>query len=484
MRGRRCAIAGLVAFGLAAAGCEPAATRAPDHPGPGGPGAPNGGVMATNGPAPPAPWTPAAPRMPAASRRQLPSGANVAVVEDRDAPRVALRLVVSAGTSSDTERAGAAIVAANMVAIGIEDRVAGLGARLVVEVGPDVASFAIDALPDQVGPAIDLLAGIVKAPAVGAPQVTRAVRRAALEAKRRGAEDDDHGAAYVIVRDAYDLPTARHPYGTTSATAAELAEVTPQDVRLITTARYVPGGATLIVVGDVAASDVMAAAERALGGGAPKVPPRLDLTEPFAREHDRVTLLDRPGAPTAHVFVGIPGPATDDPVALAGIELAAEVVAARLGSGATAMLYDFDEGPHIARIDLRTSPPRATAEVAHVKDEIERVASEAPAAEEITSAKRRLLGRAARALASNDGIADAMAAHGAGSTLEKRLAALSAATPEVVSIAAQSLARAKAHVVVAADAKQAAQVLTAIAEVKVLDPRADYTRLRSVQAAR
>jgi hypothetical protein len=53
-----------------------------------------------------------------------------------------------------------------------------------------------------------------------------------------------------------------------------------------------------------------------------------------------------------------------------------------------------------------------------------------------------------------------------------------------VSLSAQSLAKDKAHVVVCADAKVAEKELTSIAEVKVIDPLADYARLRSVQAGR
>lgn len=481
----------VAACALAAAACEPPAARGPEplQPAGSGPGASTHAVMAA--PAPPASAPVAAPRVPTASRRQLASGANVAIVENRDAPRVAIRLAIAAGTSCDTERAGASVVAAHAMSMSIADRVGALGAGVGVVMLPDAAVFSIDVAPDVAGAAIELLAELTRGAAPQAPFIARATRRTALEAKRLAAEDDEHVAAYVIVRDVYDLPTARHPYGTASATAAEIADVTAVDVRAIVGTRYVAAASSLVVVGDVAASEAMVLAERAFAGASPKPLMRLDLTEPFARDHDRVTLADRPGLGGAHVMIGLVGPFDPDPVALAdpstlaAIELAVEVVAARLGGDAAAKVYAFDGGPHVARLDLRTSPQRAAAEVRRVQSEIEQIASVAPSADEIATAKRRLLGRAARALATIDGVADALAARGAAAgVLERKLGALAAASPQVVSIAAQSLARAKAHVVVSADAKIAAEDLTSIAEVKVVDPLADYARLRSVQARR
>jgi predicted Zn-dependent peptidase len=483
--GRRLVLALGLACAIAQTACDATTARGPETPHGSTIGPDGRAVSAESGPAAPAPATPAAPRVPTASRRQLPSGATIVIVEDRDAPRVAIRMAIGAGTASDTERAGASIVAAHAMAMSIEDAAAALGAHVGVVVTADAAIFSIDVAPDAAREAIELCATLAKAGSPTAAQVARATRRAALEAKRLAAEGDDHAAAYVIVRDVYDLPTARHPYGTTSATAAEIAEVTAADVRSITKARYVAAGSTLVVVGDVGASDAVTVAEGALSSTSPKPLPRLDRTEPFARDHDRVTLVDRPGAAGGHVMVGLAAPTTDDATTLAAIELAVEVLAARLGGEAAARLYTFEDGPSIARVDLRAGPHRAAGEVQRVHDEIDRIAREAPTSEELSAAKRRVLGRAARALATPDGVADALAEQGArAGLLERRLAALSAATPEVVSIAAQPLSKAKAHVVVSADAKTSAQELTSIAEVKVIDPLADYARLRSVQAPR
>ena len=97
----------------------------------------------------------------------------------------------------------------------------------------------------------------------------------------------------MIVRDVYDLPTSRHIYGTTSPTAEELGLVTPADVRALVAARYAPAGATLVVVGDVTATDALAAAERAFGKTAGRAPARLESSAPFPRPRDRVTVVDR-----------------------------------------------------------------------------------------------------------------------------------------------------------------------------------------------
>ncbi len=473
----------LALFGACAGGLP-----APRHLGdaPGSPDAP-GAASPRRDDAPPPPESALTlPTAPAASVRDLASGARVAIVERREVPRVALRLVVGAGTSADGERAGVALIAAHAIAVTLTDRAAALGGALDVAVGADAAIFSLAVHPADLDAAIALLTEVVRAARPGQVEVQRARARAASAARRAAAEDDDHGASYVIVRDLFDLPTARHPYGTTSPTAEEIAEVTPADVRALIAARYAPAGTTLMVAGDVVATAAGDAADRALGQGPPRAPPGLGITEPFARERDRVTVVDREGAGAgdAHVFVGLAAPEGDDEVALVATEVALEVAAARLAGGATATMLRFREGPQVARLELRSTAARSAADVRRLLDELDRLAATAPSEREVAVAQRVLVSGVARALASADGIADALADAAARGLPEdaigRRLKLLGDMSAPIVSVAARGLSEAPAHVVVVGAAQTLAPRLVELAEVKVVDPMTGYGRVRSL----
>lgn len=468
---------------LAACGAAPGRPGAPDEEVPEGEGPAEPGASREEIPAPPeAPL--AMPTPPAASVRDLASGARAVIVERRDSPRVALRLVVSAGTSADGERAGVAMVTAHAVAMTVAERAAALGAEVRVDVVADAAVFGLAVHPADRDAAIALLADVVRSARPGAPDVQRARSRAAAAARQAAAEDDDHGASYVIVRDLFDLPTARHPYGTTSPTAEEIAEVGPADVRALLATRYVPAGASLIVAGDVVATAVGDAADRALGRGPARLAPGLGLTEPFARERDRVTVVDRVGADGAHVFIGLAAPPAGSEVALIATEVALQVAAARLGGGAAARTLRFREGPQIARLDVRTTPGRAQADVRRALEGLDRLAEAAPTEGEVAAALRVLVGSMARDLASPDGIADALADAAARGLPEdavaRRLRVLGDISSPIVSVAARGLAEAPAHVVVIGAGQRVGPQLAELAEVKVVDPMAGYGRVRSL----
>src|SRR5687768_6628608 len=99
----------VVTSALAACGAAPGRPGAPGEDAADGENASEPDAPREEVPAPPeAPLS--IPTPPAASVRDLASGARVVIVERREVPRVALRLVVGAGTSADGERAGAAVV--------------------------------------------------------------------------------------------------------------------------------------------------------------------------------------------------------------------------------------------------------------------------------------------------------------------------------------------------------------------------------------
>ncbi len=102
-----------------------------------------------------------------------------------------------------------------------------------------------------------------------------------------------------------------HPYAREVPTPEQQASVSADEVRALHSARVVPSGAVLTLVGDLDAEAALDAVEAALSGwagasgaGVPPLP---------AHQPGRVRIVDRPGAVQTNIRLGGPALARDDP---------------------------------------------------------------------------------------------------------------------------------------------------------------------------
>ncbi len=269
---------------------------------------------------------------------RLSNGLAVRFVEQRRLPIVALDLVIDAGAVHDPrDRPGLASLTAAMVTEGtksrtatqISDELGFIGAHLAASAGFDSATVAGSALSRHLEELLEILGDVVANPTFPHADFARVQdqRLVALVQQR-----DSPGA--VALKAFAGLFWPGHPYGHwPMGTEASVKAMRSAELARFHTARWRPGSAELVAVGDVGEEALRRALERTLGGwpagDRPAEPATVGTTH--ARQ---AVLVEKPGAPQAFVLLGMPGLERSNPD-----YYAAEVAFQILGGGASSRLF-------------------------------------------------------------------------------------------------------------------------------------------------
>jgi predicted Zn-dependent peptidase len=214
----------------------------------------------------PGPSEPRPYQFPAFESRTLSNGLRLIVAPITKLPVVSVVAVIDAGAGSEPpDRDGLALLTARALLEGSTARDAAeqLGGSLDASADWDAATIELTVLSERIGPALGLLAELLRTPTFPEHEIERlkAERQAELlqlRAEPRGLADE------MIERFIYS-PNARYarPEGG-SATSVEALQRAHVDA--FYQARYRPDAVTLIVVGNVTTSEIEGIAEGALGG--------------------------------------------------------------------------------------------------------------------------------------------------------------------------------------------------------------------------
>jgi predicted Zn-dependent peptidase len=277
--------------------------------------------------------------LPAPQRFTLSNGLPVRLVEYHRLPIVAVHLVLlEAGAARDpAQLPGLAGFTAAMVtegtltrsAIQISEELGFLGASLSAGASMDAAYVSGYALSRHLPRLLGLLGDVVANPAFPEKDFARVQdqRRVALLQQR-----DQPGA--IASRTFGKAYWGDHPYGHwAGGTEESVAATTRADLAGFHAARWRPGAAELVVVGDVDAASLRAELERALAGWKGADPAAVPAPEaPAARR--RAVLVEKKGAPQTFLILGMPGIARSDPDFLP-----AQVLFQVLGGGSSSRLF-------------------------------------------------------------------------------------------------------------------------------------------------
>jgi zinc protease len=272
------------------------------------------GSSAAHGPLdrsrPPEPGPIRAFEFPAVERRRQDSGLTFYCARSGGLPLVTVRAVLDAGAA--TERAGEeglAWLTAQALEGGTRSRsgeelawaMERLGAQLQTLTTWDAIHVAFTTPVQFLEDALDLLAEIVREPLFPGREVERLRGEQLAEMMRRRTEPralaDDAAARFIYADGA--------TYGRTLLGFEDrVGGFTEEDVRAYHATRFVPTGAAVIVVGDVAPDRAEAEVRRAFGDWRGEARPALPtVTTP---RHDRTTIhvVDRPGAVQSEIRIG------------------------------------------------------------------------------------------------------------------------------------------------------------------------------------
>jgi zinc protease len=281
----------------------------------------------------------AAFRPPTVAADKLANGLELYVVEQRGLPLVTAAIVSRAGSVADPpgKEGLASLVASTMErgtrsrsALAVANAAGDLGTSLRHEVGLERAVQVVDVYKPNLGKALALLGDVVRNPSFPAAEIERE-RKLQVDDIEQAERNGARLAARLRLRFAFG---ADHPYGRpVTGFRKTVGALTAADAAAFHAANWRPGGAALVIVGDVTMAEVKALAQKELASWSGAAPAR-PVIPPPAGVRGKVILVDRPDAAQT-VAVQIYSAPVQKANDYYGFRLANEV----LGSGASGRLY-------------------------------------------------------------------------------------------------------------------------------------------------
>lgn len=363
-------------------------------------------------------------KLPPRAEWKLPNGMTVVLVEDRRVPLLTARLALPGGEAAiAAEDAGLAEALAELLTDGtaaktskeIAEAAELFGGSLSAGAEPDSIVLRTSALADKADAMASLLAEVARAPSF--PEAEVALRKANMKEELEASRAESDFLAGVAF---YKKIFAGHPYAVTAPTDASIERLSRERVAAAYRRLFTPSGALLVLVGDVSRVDAEAMVMRHFGtwqgGEAAK-----DAPPVAADKAERtVFLLDRPKSSQVSFVLGNAAIREDNP-AYFDLLLANQVLG---GSFSSRLVRDIRETKgYTYRIGSRLehrltgslfkirTPVRtevAGPALAAILEHLDRLRKAEPTADELKQAKAYLAGSFARALETQDGVADAV----------------------------------------------------------------------------
>lgn len=260
---------------------------------------------------PPPPAAPRSVQFPKPVEKTLANGLRVIVIDRPGTPLVTAQLVIKNGGEVDPpELAGLGNMLGDLVTKGTEKRSAtqiaeeieALGGSLYSSARWDSTRIGVDVMSTKIGPAVDILADVVRRPTFKDEEIDR-LRQQTLDNLTVELGEPGSIARYVAARVVFgDAPYGQPLAGTTES----ITRISRADFAKYHGRWYRPDNAILVFGGDIRALNAFAIAERYFGDW--KKPaehlPVLSAANPVATTAPpRVVVIDKPDAGQAAVIV-------------------------------------------------------------------------------------------------------------------------------------------------------------------------------------
>jgi zinc protease len=372
---------------------------------------------------PPPPSAPRSVTFPKPVEQTLSNGLRVIVVERHDMPLVTAALVIKNGGEVDpTPLAGVADMTANLLTKGtttrsatqLAEEVEALGGILDSSAHWDATSISLEVTSDKVGPALSLIADVVRNPTFKPDEIER-LRQQYIDVFTLSADDPSTLARMIGSKVVYGDGLYGHPM---LGTLESLKRISRADILRVHQTYYRPDNAMLLIGGDISQADGFELAKRYLGDWQKpsSLLPSLPKVSPVPeRQARRVVVVDKPDAGQAAVLVLRQGIARQDKDYYPGLvansvltgysgRLNQEVRIKRgLSYGASSALEPRrDVGPFVASAQTKNESGAEVADL--LVGEVERLATNPPEVVELTPRKAALIGDFSRSLETTNGL--------------------------------------------------------------------------------
>jgi predicted Zn-dependent peptidase len=264
---------------------------------------------------PPVGGAPKAFTLPAHETYTLANGMKVTLVPYGNIPKVSVSLALRAGTLNEPKEVmGVADTTGELLkegttslsATALAESAARMGSTLNVGSGADETGFDMDVLSEYGPDAVKLLADVLQHPLLPESELARLktnlLRQVAVAKSQPG---------QIALGRFRKLMYGEHPYGEILPTEESVNKMTIADVKKYYTENYGAARAHIYVAGKFDMAAVKKAIETGFSSWAKG--PAVVENVPKAKTQRVLDVTDRPGAPQATVYVGLPVPNATSP---------------------------------------------------------------------------------------------------------------------------------------------------------------------------
>ena len=256
--------------------------------------------------------TPGPPRpyhFPEVTRFVLDNGLRVRIAPLRNAPLVAVQVVIHSGGDRDPQgRVGLASVTADMLdegttsrsSLDIASEIGELGASLGTGADWDASYISLDVLARNAEKAVEILSDVLLHPAFDPAELER-IRKDRLTTIRQNRDEPGVIASERFSQFVY----AGTPYSNPlMGTEQSMREIQSEEIRQFYQQHYLPQNCSLLITGDVGAEEAREMAERFFGGWESRERAVAPPIEPRELDASAIYLVDRPQAVQSEIRIG------------------------------------------------------------------------------------------------------------------------------------------------------------------------------------
>jgi zinc protease len=351
------------------------------------------------------------PQAPNVRSEKLANGLTVWLVQQNNLPKAAVTLTLRGGYCADpVDARGISDLLANAVKLGtntlsarqIAERSQAAGGDLTAEASTENLTLSIEPLSEHLSDSIALLSDLAAHASFPEDEVALAKKNLLSNIQQQETQP-----RFLAQRAFGRIHFGDHPYGVVSPTSAVVEQATAASLRKLYSQTFQPDHAVLVVVGAFDPAAVLAAVHSAFDGWAAHAgagSAALAAAEPASTPDKKIFFVPRPGSVQTALLLGAAAPIRSDPD-YSAFEVANAIYGGMFGSRLTNNIRE-DKGytytPYSrlsvyrnAGVVLTGADVRNAVTGPAYKEtvfELNRMATSPVSEQELTSAKRYLLG--------------------------------------------------------------------------------------------
>ncbi len=250
--------------------------------------------------------------LPGFEERTLSNGLKVMIAEQHELPLIQFNLIIHTGWTADPiNKPGVSSLTSDLQDEGTKNRTAleisqdlkALGAGLGTSSSFDASTMSLNTLKKHLPNSLEIFSDVLMNPSFPDAELQRIKKE--YQARILQEKRQPFTAAFkTFLRTLYGKD---HPYGqpyTGTGTEESINAIAAKDLKQFYETYFHPNNATLIVVGDITADEILPVLEKALKNWKRQDVPAVEIPLLKRIDSNQIYLIDKPGAPQSVIVTG------------------------------------------------------------------------------------------------------------------------------------------------------------------------------------